>query len=930
MTNADIPLQNKNKPACGCSYVTFENYKTRHMKHIKKILFSLTMVILSFILLYVFLIPERQTDKRKQYENFLLSKSSDFYKNQTGKSSKKFDKPEEAAFQDFLMTLDPKLGRVPEDRLYKSYLQTKQFAPKTETIIWENIPVKMGGRSRTLMWDPNDTGGNKVWAGAVTGGLWYNNDITDDNSAWQPVDDFWQSLSVGTMAYDPNNTQIYYIGTGEPETAVTTYRESSGVGIGIYKSSDGGNTWNLLSSSSDFKYITDIVVKNENGISVIYAGVVSGVYQGETQQSTPNDGLYRSADGGTTWTQVLPNIPGETVPYSPSDIELTADCRIFVGSMPNLNEKGAATILFSDTGLNGSWTTFDDYVSIILNNTSDTYTIPGKVKLAAAPSDANIIYAAIASGSDTETVQTFRSWDCRIFLRSDNKGFTWTEKNIPESSWAYLAWHALILKVDPTTPDSLYAGGLDLYKSNDGANSWTHISDWSAAYYGGGDDYVHADQHKIEYKPGNRSEMIFATDGGVFYTSSGTDDYPIFEEKSNNFNTLQTYTCALKPENGSNDLLAGLQDNGTVIHTNDSPVTVDNMIDGGDGAYCFYDKNEPNISISSYYENRYTFYNNYNYVNSGGTYSGTFVSPADYDSRFNKLFANAVTFSGQNQNQILRIDYIPNNPSNHIISVGTDSNVPFSCVRVSPHSPDISTTLFLGTMSGRLFKVEHAGTVPTNIELTGADFPIAAISSISFGETEGFILVTFSNYGVSSVWLTEDGGVTWIEKEGNLPDIPVRWSIVHHQDNQMVMLATELGVWTTDDIRADNVVWNQAINGMANVRVDMLDMRNSDNMILAGTHGRGFYTAYYRAYPESVNDTEKSDITIYPNPSNGIFYINSKNKSQKNYEIYDITGRIVKKGILNNSVNKINLENVKSGNYLIKIGNKTFKLILSK
>ncbi|RLD49829.1 MAG: hypothetical protein DRI94_10305, partial [Bacteroidetes bacterium] len=162
------------------------------------------------------------------------------------------------------------------------------------------------------------------------------------------------------------------------------------------------------------------------------------------------------------------------------------------------------------------------------------------------------------------------------------------------------------------------------------------------------------------------------------------------------------------------------------------------------------------------------------------------------------------------------------------------------------------------------------------------------------------------------------------------PDIPVRWSIVHPDNQKNVMLATELGIWTTEDITADNVVWDQAINGMANVRVDMLDMRNNDNMILAGTHGRGFYTAIYNVYPESVNDTEKSDITIYPNPSNGIIYINSKNKSQKNYEVYDITGRIVKKGILNNSVNKINLENVRSGNYLIKIGNKTFKLILSK
>ena len=892
---------------------------------------KITIIFLSLItvsgVLFIRFLSNNKAKDRKQYERFLLSESSKFYK-QENAGSEKFDKPEEAAFQDFLMTLDPKLGRVPNERLYKAYLQTKQFAPKTESITWENIPVEMGGRSRTLMWDPNSASGNKVWSGSVTGGLWYNNNITAADSVWHPVNDFWQSLSVGSMAYDPNNTQIFYVGTGEPETAVTTYRESSGIGIGIMKSTDGGQTWNLLPSSSDFKYITDIVVKNENGTSVIYAGVVSGYYQGGVQQSIPNDGLYRSDDGGNTWTQVLPNIPGEDVPYSPSDIEITADGRIFVGTMPNLNEKGAATILYSDTGLNGSWTTYNDYISIILNNTSDTYTIPGRVKLAAAPSDANIIYAAIASGSDTETVESFRKWVCNYIIRSDNKGANWTEKNIPEDGWAYLAWHALVLKVDPTAADSLYAGGLDLYKSNDGANSWAKISYWYAN--GGDNDYVHADQHKIAYKPGNRAEMIFATDGGVFYTSNGTNDYPVFEQRNLNLNTLQTYTCAIKPENLSTDFLAGLQDNGTVVHTNDAPVTVFNMIDGGDGAYCFYDEDEPNISITSYYDNRYTFFNNYNYNDDGGQYSGTFVSPADYDSRFNKLFANAVTFTGQNQNKILRIDGIPNNPSNHIISVGTDSNVPFSCVRVSQHSPDISTTLFLGTMSGRLFKAEHAGTVPTSVELTGATFPIAAISSISFGESEDFILVTFSNYGVSSVWLTEDGGNTWSEKEGNLPDIPVRWSIVHHQDNHMVMLATELGIWTTDDITADNVVWSQAINGMANVRVDMLDMRNSDNAILAGTHGRGFFLSHYRAFPETVNTQEKEKITVYPNPSSDIFNINSYSDTEKKYEVYDITGRIVKKGTLNSPIGKINLSDKKSGNYVLKIDNKSYKIFLKK
>ena len=193
------------------------------------------------------------------------------------------------------------------------------------------------------------------------------------------------------------------------------------------KSVDGGSTWNHLESTADFQYITDIVVREEDGIGVIYAGVVSGQYQGNIHQSIPTDGLYRSEDGGASWIQVLPDIVGEDVPYAPSDIELTADGRIFIGTMASLNEKGGAAILYSDLGTEGSWTLFDSYADSILND--DIYNIPGRVKLAAAPSNENRIYALLASGSDTETIQTFRTYVCTYILRSDDKGVSWAEKN---------------------------------------------------------------------------------------------------------------------------------------------------------------------------------------------------------------------------------------------------------------------------------------------------------------------------------------------------------------------------------------------------------------------------------------------------------------------------------------------------------------------
>jgi len=186
------------------------------------------------------------------------------------------------------------------------------------------------------------------------------------------------------------------VGTGEPETAMQTYRESSGLGDGIWKSTDGGQTWNVLPSTLNFSFISKIVVRNEAGNSVIYAGVVSGLYHG-IHQSSPSDGLFRSTNGGTTWQQVLPDIQGQSVPYSPSDVVLNPNGRIFVGTMPNLENNGSATILYSDAGTAGSWTVNATFRNEIIADTAKT--IPGRVVLASSPSDPAVIYALIAQGS---------------------------------------------------------------------------------------------------------------------------------------------------------------------------------------------------------------------------------------------------------------------------------------------------------------------------------------------------------------------------------------------------------------------------------------------------------------------------------------------------------------------------------------------------
>jgi hypothetical protein len=305
------------------------------------------------------------------------------------------------------------------------------------------------------------------------------------------------------------------------------------------------------------------------------------------------------------------------------------------------------------------------------------------------------------------------------------------------------------------------------------------------------------------------------------------------------------------------------------------------MIDGGDGACCFIDQNQPQYMITSVYYNRYSLFNNGQYYEDMSAWeSGTFVSPADYDYNNNILYANAVSFSGGQANRLLRIKGIPSNISGSYINLNTGLNVYFSAVEYSPNSPAGTSTLFVGSLSGNLYRVVNAQTTPEVTEITGDEFPLGAISSIAVGPSDDTLLVTFSNYGISSVWQTYDGGANWVEKEANLPDIPVRWAIYHPNSTSHAMLATELGVWTTSNLNEAETQWVQDIEGLANVRVDMLQMRLSDNTVIAATHGRGLATAVWDigVGVEEQGGMEAwghGGVEIWPNPTTGVVSLKS-------------------------------------------------------
>ncbi len=885
-------------------------------------------------------------EKRGKYEDHLVSlfrelAYSDFNGfdspsgNPPSPREERPEGPEFAGFRDYLMCMDPEIKRIPEKAWLKAadYIR-KEFSlgnlKSGEAFEWEEIQSNTGGRTRAVMYDPNDPDQSKVWAGGVTGGLWYIEDIHGEDN-WLAVDDFWPGLAVSCMTYDPNDPGVFYVGTGEGQTAVVIYRESSGRGSGIWKSTNGGEDWELLASTEGFEYVTDIEVRNESGKSVVYAAVASGFYKGEIHSSQPEEGLFRSEDGGNNWEQVLPDIPGENIPYSPSQIEITASGRMFVGTMRNIYQKGGGCILYSENGY--EWIVQNLFAKLIEQR--ETNNIPGRVILASAPSNANRMYA-ILSGGQTDPRSGFIYSRGVMIIKSQDGGISWQQVKMPvphegeeEGQWSFLAWHALTAAVQPDDPDVVWIGGLDLYRSDDGGWSWHQKSlwwnfgDWFEPDY---PIYVHADQHNLIYKPGSSSELLNSNDGGVFLATDSRNPAPQFMEKNQGYNTLQYYTCAIHPEAGERYFLGGCQDNGTFRTTNE-PTSKDVSVSYGDGAYCFIDEDEPNIQISS---SQFNFF----YVSTDGkhdhTYDynvdgGTFINPVDYDDADNILYANAMSFEGVFRDEIFRISLLHDTVISPMhIPARTGSRVPFSAIHVVPEKEGGKTCVLAGSQSGRLFRLDNAQAVISSTNIGSPDFPAGYISCIQTGESKDRILVTFSNYGVEHVWETLDGGSTWKDKTGNLPDMPVRWAIYPPGTNGTVMLATELGIWYTLDIGDDPVEWVQA-GQFPNVRVDMLSSRESDGQILAATHGRGLFLGSGSAL---LNDhgtvSPEGNMRVYPNPASDYINIEIPDGPEGVWtlELFNSDGKGIRKmqqrGRGKGNVFRMPLEGLVPGIYLIK------------
>ena len=705
-----------------------------------------------------------------------------FYLNEHGKKQKAYGWKQFKRWEWFMEPRINKKGYLPVDIYAKELL--KRINEKSTNGNWQNLgpiatPTAIGtnnivgiGRINTIAFDPSNS--NIIYIGAPDGGVWKT---TDGGNTWTPLTENLAALGISDIAINPNNSQEIFIATGDRDAR-------SCYSIGILKSTDGGNTWqqlNLTSQLSDH-FKTNRILINPNNTNIILVAT--------------SEGIYRSTDGGNTWQQALSNLFFMDMDFAPDD--------------PN-------TVYATSIGLNGStsgiYKSTNGGVSFYeISPTSLNTDEVVRIKLGVSPANPNIIYALCANSSD---------YGFHSLWKSTNKGQTWA--NLQNNySTNYLdwgdgtgtggqGWYDLSLAVDPTDADHLFIGGINIWESTDGGNDFYQKTIW---YYGGDYDYVHADQHWFTFQP-NTNIFYTACDGGIFKLQNGQ-----WTSISNGIIISQIYR--LSTSQTTNELvLMGLQDNGSVLKNNSNFWEVL----GGDGMEALIDPSNNDVMYAEYYYgNLYKSTDGGNNFNSiAPSNSGNWVTPYICDpTNTNILYAG--------YDDIYKSTDGGNNWTN--TTNGITSGEKIDDIAIAPSN----TNVIYFSVNGNLYKTTNAGSSWTDIN-TNFSEDITDIA-VAYNNPEK-VFVTLSGFSDDyKVFYSTDGGNSWTNISNGLPNVPTNTIVYEKYTNDRIYIGTDLGVFVKDGLNSNWATFN---NGLPNVVIDELEINYAQNKIYAATFGRGLW-----------------------------------------------------------------------------------------
>ena len=698
-------------------------------------------------------------------------------------------------------------------------------------------PGNVGGRTRALLIHPSTP--NTMYAAGVSGGVWKT---TDGGANWSPLTDLLANIAVNSMAMDPTNPNVIYAGTGEGFNNLDAVR-----GAGIFKTTDGGATWNLLTATTNnanFYYVNDLVISPLNS-QRLYAATSRGV--------------FRSSDGGLNWVAVHQPTNGSTlIGCQDLAIRTTGISSDYVlAACGNFTQ--ASIFLKTDAENSGGWSPVKAETGM------------GRTSLAIAPSNQNIVYALSSELSTNVGGFNYQNGLHAVF-RSIDGGQTWTTQrantgtpNLNTMVMSYISnncspgntnftgqgWYDNVIAVDPADANRVWVGGIDLFRSDDGGVNW-----------GFGGNNVHTDQHTIVFHPGydgsGNQTMFVSNDGGLFKTINARATVgtmtPVpgncttgasavnWTNLNNGYEATQFYHGAPYPNGAS--YFGGTQDNGTIRGTDANGRNGWAAIRGGDGGYVAVDPANTNVLFA---ENTFLSLGK---TTNGDTVSPTWTSATNgiTESSGNFLFIAPFTMDASNSQRLWiggrTIWRTTDGAASWTQASITDQLSPgrVSALAVAPTD---SNSVIVGSSTGGIFRNASALSATAGTAWANSSPRTGYVSWVAFDpNSANVVYATYSTFGGTHVWKSFDGGASWTGIDGTgaagLPDVPVHCLAVHPNDSARLYVGTDIGVFVSLDGGAS---WARENTGFANVVTESLTILGSgcNATLYAFTHGRGVW-----------------------------------------------------------------------------------------
>ncbi len=726
------------------------------------------------------------------------------------------------------------------------------------------------GRATAIALHPNYDGTNNrtIFLGTAQGGVWKT---TDNGANWTPITDDQPSLAIGSLAIDPTNADVIYVGTGEGHGSQDSY-----YGAGLLKTTDGGATWRVIegpiaAGAPRLPVFRGLAIKHltidPRNPQTIYlctrtastfgpagGGALTGFAPGQR-------GLWKSTDSGETWRNL--EVPGANLLYNASQLLIHPnDSNTLFTSV-----FGHGIYRSKQSGEPGSW----ELLAGGLPQGVDSQRVEIAAGAALPPSTNPTLYSVIVNGSSM----------LQGIYRSTDNGETWQTLSNPASITQ--PWYNIALTADAVTPNLIYLGFVNLYRSVNGGQTWQNQTAGNTT-----DGGLHVDQHDAVIDPKKPNLFFIANDGGMWRSENANDAATAMRWVNLNatLNTVQFQGVALHPLD-PNFLLGGTQDNGTNRFTGNQAWT---RVAGGDGGYALIDQTRPNIVWHSFQNNNQSGTTAPSFgprvsMNAGDTWAERgcrasctatpgsmnptdrvgFYSPMNLHTGFTEP-NNVVYWGTQRVYRTPDLGVTWTGLGASIDGFGQDLTKGGGRVTAITAHPKLDTasmppgeTVWVGTSDGNIQVTTNAGKLAeaTFTNVTKAPLPNRFVTDIATDATNAKrVYATYSGFNAGTpttpghVFVTNDFGETWRNVSGDLPDVPVTSIAIDPSRNGTLYIGTDIGVFQTTD---EGATWVRLGNGLPRVASFMVRLHEATRSLVVATHGRGMFRLKLPQTTVSVN-----------------------------------------------------------------------------